>query len=79
MMLQMPQAHNHGKYHNNEKDWLFQFAGDNKMSYKYFFLDHLNLGKFNTYAPYIVKKMGKVTGRTNYILQTLDRINSKNI
>ena len=35
MMIQPPQAHNHGKYGNYGKGWYFRFHDDNKMSYEY--------------------------------------------
>ena len=34
-MVQPPQAHNHGKYDSNGKNWYFRFDDDNKMSNKY--------------------------------------------
>ena len=45
-----PHAHIHGKYDNNGKGWYFRFDVDNKMSYQYYPVDHLNwMGQFNTY------------------------------
>ena len=45
-----PHAHIHGKYDNNVKGWYFRFDVDNKMSYQYYPVDHLNwMGQFNTY------------------------------
>ena len=35
MMVQLPQAHIHGKYDNDGKDWYFRLDDDNNMSYKY--------------------------------------------
>ena len=29
MMIQLPQAHIHGKYDNDGKDWYFRFDDDN--------------------------------------------------
>ena len=38
MVVQPPQAHNHGKYDNNETGWYVRFDYDNKMGYEYMVL-----------------------------------------
>ena len=35
MLVQSPQAHNHGKYDNNGKGYYFWFDDGNVMSHKY--------------------------------------------
>ena len=35
MMVHLLQAHKHGKYANNGKDWYFQIDDDDKVSYEY--------------------------------------------
>ena len=52
MMLQISQAHSHGKYDNNGWGWYFWFDDDNDMSYRYILsITSTEIGQLYTYKP----------------------------